>query len=54
MLGEEPDPDVLNQWDIYIGVMKNRAGQFEGSVGFEFKPDCFQYVQSRGEPVRNT
>ena len=52
MLGEEPDPDVLNQWDIYIGVMKNRAGQFEGSVGFEFKPDCFQYVQSRGEPVR--
>lgn len=48
MLGEEPDEKYTKQWDSYVEVVKNRNGQWEGKVGFEFDTQCMQYKERRG------
>ena len=48
MLGEEPDEKYTKQWDSYLEVLKNRNGQWEGKVGFEFDTQCMQYKERKG------
>ena len=48
MLGEQPDENIVNQWDVYIEVLKNRHGMFEGKFGFDFHEKSCQYVETRG------
>lgn len=51
MLGEEPDEQYTKQWDMYLEVLKNRNGQYEGKVGFEFDSECCQYRdRKKGKP----
>jgi twinkle protein len=51
MLGEEPDEQYTKQWDMYLEVLKNRNGQYEGKVGFEFDSQCCQYRdRKKGKP----
>ena len=48
MLGEEPDEKYTKQWDSYLEVLKNRNGQYEGKVGFEFEPQSMQFKERKG------
>ena len=48
MLGEEADEKYLKQWDSYLEVVKNRHGQWEGKVGFEFDSSCMQFKERKG------
>jgi len=48
MLGEEPDEKYTKQWDSYLEVLKNRNGQWEGKVGFEFDSGCMQFKERKG------
>lgn len=51
MLGEEPDEKYTKQWDSYLEVLKNRNGQYEGKVGFEFDPQSMQFKERKhGKP----
>jgi twinkle protein len=47
---EEPDEKIASQWDVQVNVLKNRNGQFEGSIGFDFDPVTLQFLeQKRGK-----
>ena len=48
ILMEEVDEKYAKQWDMYLEVLKNRNGQFEGEVGFEFDQSSLQYKERRG------
>jgi twinkle protein len=48
MLGEEADDKYTKQWDSYLEVLKNRNGQWEGKVGFEFDSGCMQFKERKG------
>lgn len=48
MLGEEPDEKFQKQWDSYLEVVKNRHGQWEGKVGFEFDSLSMQFKERKG------
>lgn len=50
--GEEPNPDVAKQWDVQVNVLKNRNGQYEGRIGFNFHDETCQYLDSRGAKPR--
>ena len=52
MLGEEPDEQYTKQWDMYLEVLKNRNGQYEGKVGFEFDSQCCQYRDRKKSKAR--
>jgi len=52
MLGEEPDEQYEKQWDMYLEVLKNRNGQYEGKVGFEFDNQCCQYRDRKNGKTR--
>ena len=52
MLGEEPDEQYVRQWDMYLEVLKNRNGMFEGKVGFQFDPACCQYSEHKNGKAR--
>jgi len=45
---EEVDEKYAKQWDSYLEVLKNRNGQFEGKIGFEFDVDAMQFKERRG------
>ena len=47
ILGREPDPEIVKGWDIYLHVLKNRNGGWEGQVGFDFDDRSCQYVETR-------
>jgi twinkle protein len=47
ILGREPDPEIVKGWDIYVHVLKNRNGAWEGQVGFDFDSRSCQYVETR-------
>ena len=47
---EQPDEKIASQWDVQVNVLKNRNGQFEGSIGFDFDPNTLQFLeQKRGK-----
>jgi len=48
MLCEELDEKYARQWDSYLEVLKNRNGQYEGKIGFEFDADSMQFKERRG------
>ena len=50
--GEVPSADIVNQWDVRINVLKNRNGQFEGPIGFDFDGRTAQYIGRRGGKAR--
>ena len=52
MLGEEPDEQYTKQWDMYLEVLKNRNGEYEGKVGFEFDSQCCQYRDRKNGKTR--
>jgi|SaaInlStandDraft_1057018.scaffolds.fasta_scaffold01657_6 twinkle protein len=52
MLGEEPDEQYTKQWDMYLEVLKNRNGMYEGKVGFEFDNKCCQYRDRKNGKAR--
>lgn len=52
MLGEEPDEQYVKQWDMYLEVLKNRNGEYEGKVGFEFDSQCCQYRDRKNGKTR--
>lgn len=52
MLGEEPDEQYTKQWDMYLEVLKNRNGMYEGKVGFEFDSRCCQYRDRKNGKAR--
>jgi len=52
LLGEEPDEQYVRQWDMYLEVLKNRNGMFEGKVGFQFDPACCQYSEHKNGKAR--
>ncbi len=52
MLGEEPDEQYTKQWDMYLEVLKNRNGMYEGKVGFEFDSKCCQYRDRKNSKAR--
>jgi len=52
MLGEEPDEKYVKQWDMYLEVLKNRNGEYEGKVGFEFDSQCCQYRDRKNGKTR--
>ena len=52
MLGEEPDEQYTRQWDMYLEVLKNRNGMYEGKVGFEFDSKTCQYRDRKNSKAR--
>ena len=52
LTGQEPDPEVARQWDVQVNVLKNRNGQYEGRIGFDFHDETCQYLDSRGARPR--
>ena len=52
LTGEEPNPDVAKQWDVQVNILKNRNGQYEGRIGFEFHDETCQYLDSRAARPR--
>ena len=52
MLGEEPEEQYTRQWDMYLEVLKNRNGMYEGKVGFEFDNKCCQYRDRKNGKAR--
>jgi twinkle protein len=53
ILGREPDEEIMKGWDMYLDVLKNRNGSFEGKVGFEMHQDSLQYLERRaGAPKK--
>ena len=52
LTGEDPNPDVAKQWDVQVNVLKNRNGQYEGRIGFDFHDETCQYLDSRGAKPR--
>jgi twinkle protein len=51
VLGEEPEEKFTKQWDVYLEILKNRNGGYEGKVGFEFDNRTCQYLERRsGRP----
>ena len=50
--GDEPEEDIAKQWDVQVTVLKNRNGQFEGRIGFDFDDGTCQYVERRGGKPR--
>lgn len=52
LTGQEPDEDVAKQWDVQVNVLKNRNGQYEGRIGFDFHDETCQYLDSRGAKPR--
>ena len=47
MLGEELEEKYERQWDSYLEVLKNRNGQYEGNVGFEFDSASMQFKERK-------
>jgi twinkle protein len=52
MLCEELDEKYARQWDSYLEVLKNRNGQYEGKIGFEFDSDSMQFKERRGSKAK--
>lgn len=50
--GDQPSDDLAKQWDVQITVLKNRNGQFEGRIGFDFDDSTCQYIERRGGKPR--
>ena len=36
ILKKQPNEDIVAGWDVYLEVLKNRHGMWEGKVGFDF------------------
>jgi len=53
MLGEEPNEKFQKQWDSYLEILKNRNGQWEGKVGFEFDSASMQFKERKGTKPRH-
>lgn len=47
VLNEEPDEKFVKQWDVYLEILKNRNGGYEGRVGFQFDHRCLQYHERK-------
>jgi twinkle protein len=52
ILNEEPDEKFVKQWDVYLEILKNRNGGYEGRVGFQFDPRCLQYQERRSQTAK--
>ena len=52
LLDQEPDEKITSQWDMYLEVLKNRHGLWEGKVGFEFDAKSCQYLERRNGSAR--
>ena len=52
ILMEEVDEKYAKQWDSYLEVLKNRNGQYEGKIGFEFDVDAMQFKERRGSKAK--
>jgi len=37
---------------VYLEILKNRNGGYEGRVGFQFDPRCLQYQERRTSPTK--
>ena len=48
----EPDPNIMKGWDIYLNVLKNRNGQWEGVRGFKFDSGSCQYLPDKDHAAR--
>ena len=53
ILMEEVDEKYARQWDSYLEVLKNRNGQYEGRIGFEFDSDAMQFKERRGSRAKH-
>lgn len=49
---QQPDEDIIRQWDVQVNVLKNRNGQYEGRIGFDFHDETCQYLDTRGAKPR--
>jgi twinkle protein len=52
ILMEEVDEKYARQWDSYLEVLKNRNGQYEGKIGYEFDVDAMQFKERRGSKAK--
>ena len=52
MTGEDPDESMAKQWDVQVTVLKNRNGQFEGRIGFDFDDQTLQFLDRRNGKSR--
>ena len=52
LTGDEPDEQIAKQWDVQVNVLKNRNGQYEGRIGFDFHDETCQYLDSRSAKPR--
>ena len=53
ILGHEPNEEIVIGWDIYLEVLKNRHGMWEGKIGFDFDEASCQYLERRKSRPRS-
>lgn len=53
ILKKQPNEDIVAGWDVYLEVLKNRHGMWEGKVGFDFSEASCQYLERRASTPKS-